>query len=316
MNARETPDKLDIGILQGLRILCVSETGWRDSSTLLGDLRAAGGMSADQYQIPWPPMGDLHRDNAAGASAMVEGRSEAGGTRRFLFDTGWNTEWMDQRFSEEGIDGMLARGEIEALVISHEHFDHFWGIRSTLRHYPEMTIYVPEGFRAEGLRLIAEAGHTGDVRVVSPGKPVVLMPGLAAVAFPMETLGQVRGENVLYARVAGRGMNMVTGCGHGGVLNLLGYAREHLEGGEAVYSVYGGLHISPFEDWDEKREEVIRALAGFGIQQFGCNHCTGERAVRKMIEAGLPVLRGTARNGSKTDLFLGNGDVLEIAGTS
>jgi 7,8-dihydropterin-6-yl-methyl-4-(beta-D-ribofuranosyl)aminobenzene 5'-phosphate synthase len=31
-----------------------------------------------------------------------------------------------------------------------------------------------------------------------------------------------------------------------------------------------------------------------------------------MIDMGLPVVRGTAQNGSKTDLFLGNGDTLEL----
>jgi 7,8-dihydropterin-6-yl-methyl-4-(beta-D-ribofuranosyl)aminobenzene 5'-phosphate synthase len=34
--------------------------------------------------------------------------------------------------------------------------------------------------------------------------------------------------------------------------------------------------------------------------------------VGKMIEAGMPVVRGTARNGSRTDLFLGNGDRIEF----
>jgi len=31
-----------------------------------------------------------------------------------------------------------------------------------------------------------------------------------------------------------------------------------------------------------------------------------------MLASGLPVQRGTARNGSQTDLFLGNGDVLDL----
>jgi 7,8-dihydropterin-6-yl-methyl-4-(beta-D-ribofuranosyl)aminobenzene 5'-phosphate synthase len=32
-----------------------------------------------------------------------------------------------------------------------------------------------------------------------------------------------------------------------------------------------------------------------------------------MIAAGLPVVRGTGRHGSKTDLFVGNGDALEVS---
>jgi 7,8-dihydropterin-6-yl-methyl-4-(beta-D-ribofuranosyl)aminobenzene 5'-phosphate synthase len=37
------------------------------------------------------------------------------------------------------------------------------------------------------------------------------------------------------------------------------------------------------------------------------------RAVEAMIAAGLPVVRGSGRHGSKTDLFIGNGDALEVS---
>ena len=107
-------------------------------------------------------------------------------------------------------------------------------------------------------------------------------------------------------------MTMVTGCGHGGVLNLLDYARQTFTGGERIHAIYGGLHISPLEDWDESREQVVNALSGYGIAKVACNHCTGRTAVEKMLGRGLPVVRGTARNGSQTNLFVGNGDVLEL----
>jgi 7,8-dihydropterin-6-yl-methyl-4-(beta-D-ribofuranosyl)aminobenzene 5'-phosphate synthase len=41
---------------------------------------------------------------------------------------------------------------------------------------------------------------------------------------------------------------------------------------------------------------------------IACNHCTGEVAVKKMIALGYPVVRGKARYGSKSDLYVGNGD--------
>lgn len=44
-----------------------------------------------------------------------------------------------------------------------------------------------------------------------------------------------------------------------------------------------------------------------------CNHCVGVAAVRKMPAVGLPVVRGGARHGSKTDLFPGAGDALELS---
>lgn len=308
----QTHQNIDIGTLKRLKILCISETGWFDNATLIGDVKAAGGMQVSQYALPWPPFGDLHPDNAAGSAALVEAEEANGTVHKFLFDTGWNPDWMDRRFAEEGIDKLLARGEIECLIISHEHFDHFWGVGSTLKHCPAITIYIPEGFHPEGVDLIKKLGHTGQLITVHPDKPLVLFSGLALVNFRMETLLQVKGENVLYCNLLDKGITLITGCGHGGILNLLNYARDTFKGGQQIYALYGGLHISPFEEWDGERDKVMEALKEYRIGQIGCNHCTGTKAVEKMIAAGLPVIRGTARHGSKTDLFLGNGDVLEL----
>ena len=311
-----TSQTLDIGALQRLTIRCISETGWFDTATVFGDIRDAGGTEIDQYAIPWPPFGALHPDNAAGFSALLEAEAPDGTVRRLLFDTGWNPAWMDRRFAEEGIDEMLRQGRIEALVISHEHFDHFWGVGSAPQHCPGITIYVPEGFHPAGFAHIQKQGHTGKVVTVPVDRPLVLFPGLALVGFPMHTLLKVDGENVLYANLQNQGLTMVTGCGHGGVLNLLDYARRTFQGGERIHAIYGGLHIAPLEDWDEAREQIVNALSGYGIAKVACNHCTGRAAVEKMLALGLPVVRGTARHGSQTNLFLGNGDVLELAGYS
>ena len=304
---------LAIGALRHLRILCISEIGWLDTPTLLADIAAAGGITANQYQVPWPPFAQLHADNAAGSSALIEAQTQDGKVHRVLFDTGWNPAWMQRRFAEEGVDRLLAQGAIDCLVISHEHFDHFWGIGVTLGHCPSLPIYIPAGFHPEGLALIKQYGHTGPLITVPPQEPLVLFPGCALVQFPMQTLLQVAGENVLYFAIEDKGLTMVTGCGHGGVLNLLDYARRAFVGGERIHAVYGGLHIAPFDDWTAEKDQVIAALADYGVAHFGCNHCTGALAVEKMIAAGLPVVRGSARHGSKTDLFLGNGDVLELS---
>ncbi len=307
-----TAQTLDIGVLKRLKIRCISETGWFDNATVFGDIMKAGGAESDQYRIPWPPFGALHADNAAGFSALLEAETTDGVIRRLLFDTGWNPAWMDRRFTEEGIDELLRQGQIEALIISHEHFDHFWGIGSTLRHCPDLTIYVPEGFHPAGFTHIQQQGHTGRVITVASDQPLILFPGLALTSFPMHTLLQVDGENVLYAHLQDQGLAMVTGCGHGGVLNLLNYARRTFTGGERIHAIYGGLHIAPLEDWDESREQLVKTLSRYGIAKVACNHCTGRTAVEKMQALGLPIVHGTARHGSQTTLFLGNGDSLEL----
>jgi 7,8-dihydropterin-6-yl-methyl-4-(beta-D-ribofuranosyl)aminobenzene 5'-phosphate synthase len=57
-----------------------------------------------------------------------------------------------------------------------------------------------------------------------------------------------------------------------------------------------------------KQEEMVKKMAKYNFKKIACNHCTGEAAVKKMIELGYPVVKGTASFGSVSDLYVGNGD--------
>jgi len=57
-----------------------------------------------------------------------------------------------------------------------------------------------------------------------------------------------------------------------------------------------------------KRENIVKGMAKYNFKKIACNHCTGLVAVEKMIELGYPIVRGTARFGSKSKLYVGNGD--------
>jgi 7,8-dihydropterin-6-yl-methyl-4-(beta-D-ribofuranosyl)aminobenzene 5'-phosphate synthase len=63
---------------------------------------------------------------------------------------------------------------------------------------------------------------------------------------------------------------------------------------------------------DPKREHIVKGMGKYNFQKIACNHCTGLAAVEKMIELGYPVVRGTGRLGSKSDLYIGNGDEVEF----
>ncbi len=75
-----------------------------------------------------------------------------------------------------------------------------------------------------------------------------------------------------------------------------------------MYGVYGGLHIAPFGPLKPPQEAVVKGMGKYDFKKVAANHCTGLPAVQKMIELGYPVVRGTGRFGSKSDLFVGNGD--------
>ncbi len=294
--------KVDIGRVRSLSIKCLSELAWHDNARMRQDVREAGGLDVDQFEVKWSP------ENAAGVSALIESVDGKGVARKVLMDAGWDVAYMDGIFQREGIDGMLARGEIDFVYITHEHVDHFWGLPAVTKYNPAVKLLIPAGFSERSKGILASSGHTGKVVELGPEAPHVLCPGCASVTFDIPIFLKTRGEQVLYFHVEGRGMITVTGCCHPGVIGLLEYSKEAFEGFEEFHAVYGGLHIAPFEEWGPAQEELLDKLQAYRLHRLACNHCTGVLTVQKMLERGMPVVRGTARNGSKSDLYLGNGD--------
>ena len=182
---------------------------------------------------------------------------------------------MDECFKREGIDQMLKNKEIEALIISHEHFDHYWGVPVTYKYDPTITTYIPDGFYPEGLHYLQDAGHKGKVVKVKPGlNPII--PGLATFVFAVPIICRVYGEQAIYVNVKDHGLASITGCCHFGIIQFSETAfREIKYEKDQLYGIYGGLHISPFEDWDPKYDDLVLSLGKYGFQKIGCNHCTG-----------------------------------------
>lgn len=310
----DTPQgpKVTIGSVKGLEIRCISETGWFDGPQLVGDLMAIGGMSSSQYATKWEPFGNLHKENSGGSSALLQVENLDGSTRNVLLDCGWGAEWMDSRFKATGVDILLRENMIDSLIISHEHFDHFWGIPAALKYCPSLTIFVPYGFQDAGFDLIRRSGHTGQVVVVPKDQNLSVFPGLTISHFNVPCSLKVVGENVLFFHIEDKGLAVVTGCSHAGILRILDHAKNSFTEGNKIHALYGGLHLSPMGDWDDAREKVLDELATRNIDKIACNHCTGLNAVKKMRERGMSIIEGSGSHRSQSQYFVGNGDKIVL----
>ncbi len=337
----------DFGACKNVTVTNISETSWFDNSTLVGDIKGAGGLLVNQYDFNWPPFGDgsglahgsyekgiakikeflpdrleeawkvvqknsVHPDNAGGFSALVEIESLEGKKTKYLLDTGWSYAWMDKSFKREGIDKMLKNNEIEALIISHEHFDHFWGFPVAMKYNPNIKIIIPEGFYKEGLQYIKDSGHKGEIVVAKKGRNDI-EPGLCTFVFDVPIICRVFGEQSLFVNVKDKGLVSITGCCHQGIIKFANAAYTELKyDNDQMYGIYGGLHISPFDDWDPKYDDLVISLGKWDFKKVGCNHCTGLLTAEKFIRTGYPVIKGTARFRSKSKAYLGNGDVIKF----
>jgi 7,8-dihydropterin-6-yl-methyl-4-(beta-D-ribofuranosyl)aminobenzene 5'-phosphate synthase len=333
--------KIDIGEIQSLRVDVLTETSWFNNDIFKKNIMDYGGAMTNQYTIPW------EWDNAGGYAALITVTTLEGDERKFLMDSGWNNGWMDYIFEEKSnVAQMLKDNELEFLVLSHWHLDHLWGIESTLKHNQNIKMYVPKTHYPEDMALLKDKAHhtaknkdtgeavhickndyphTGELVECDPdgenGEGVYkLMPGVAVRMFDVPILLRVRGENVLYFNVKDKGVVTVTGCCHPGILSLFSYARKNIEGYQP-YGCYGGLHISLFETWEPKFDDIIKGVQAFKIQKLGCNHCTGWIWAEKAAEAGVPVVKGTDKYkeyklqssvAKASNVFLTNGDSVEF----
>ena len=330
--------KLNIGAVRSLKIDVLTETGWFDDARFKQNMAGCGGAVQSQYRVAWDP------ENAGGYAALLTFTLLDGDERKILLDTGWSNEWMDYVLARHRVDQMLERGEIDLMVLSHWHLDHFWGIESTLKHNPRLKLYAPATWHTEDRLLLKE---NADIKAEAPGGRTVsicrnsvphegelvlteaqgedgsgiyrLMPGVALRMFDASMLLQVRGENVLYVNVEDKGIVTVTGCGHPGIMNLLGFARDRLAA--PLHGCYGGLHLSVFDSWKPEFDTIIDEIKQSGMTKMGCNHCTGWMWAEKAATHGVPIIKGTdtylsypKRSGQArgSHAFLGNGDSVEF----
>jgi 7,8-dihydropterin-6-yl-methyl-4-(beta-D-ribofuranosyl)aminobenzene 5'-phosphate synthase len=308
-------EKIDIGACRALKATCISETGWASNDRLMQDIASGGGVTASQWRMPWGA------DNARGSCSLLEIEGLDGSRRRFLIDAGWSRDYMRERFAATGVDALLRAGAIEAVFLTHEHMDHLFGLQAVLELKPDIALYIPSTFSDDARRFIAgadvpeahagnAAAHTGELIQLGAGRVHALAPGLAAVGFDLPIILGIVGEQSLYANIEGKGLVAVTGCGHQGVERIMAFARDHLAGGTEVYGLYGGLHLAPFGPLAPEKEEMIRSMGKYRLKRIACNHCTGLAAVELMLKLGYPVVRGGARDGSVSDLYVGNGDIV------
>jgi 7,8-dihydropterin-6-yl-methyl-4-(beta-D-ribofuranosyl)aminobenzene 5'-phosphate synthase len=88
-------------------------------------------------------------------------------------------------------------------------------------------------------------------------------------------------DQTLFIKSA-RGLVVVLGCAHSGVVNALDYI-SNLTNRNKIYAVIGGMHLL---NASRKRiEKTISVLQEYNVQKIGVAHCTGAIAVRRFSDS-------------------------------
>lgn len=232
-------------------------------------------------------------------------------TVRIAFDFGPSETALTHNFRVLGLDA----GAIDALALSHGHWDHFGGLGGFLRTYrramrKDLTFYGGEDhfltrWTQRGAdrvclgRLHRDEIERYDVRVESVRAPLLVADGVllsgemheqeAFEPIPdnlrVERDGAVVpdsfiGEQTLIAHVKGRGLVIVTSCSHRGIVGICRHAAR-ITGVPKVHAVIGGFHLSGLKE--ERVTRVVDAFRDLEVDWIVPQHCTGLEAMATML---------------------------------
>jgi len=95
--------------------------------------------------------------------------------------------------------------------------------------------------------------------------------------------------------IRGKGLAIVTGCGHSGIINIIRHA-QHLTGVQPIYAVIGGFHLSGAL-FEPIIPATVAALQEIKPRYVMPGHCTGwssmHQIARTMPDAFIPNNVGT-----------------------
>jgi 7,8-dihydropterin-6-yl-methyl-4-(beta-D-ribofuranosyl)aminobenzene 5'-phosphate synthase len=260
-----------------------------------------------------------------GFSALV--RVEKGGRERtILFDTGVSPHGMVENMRRLGLDPR----DIEVLVLSHGHWDHVTGVEGLARALGRIGMPVtihPEFWSRRRIRFPgldpAELPSTSrsaleglGFDIVEDRRPSFLLDGSVLITgevdrtTPFETGFQghdalrdgdwqpdplILDDQALVVALRERGLVVLSGCGHAGIVNTVRYAQR-LTGEQDIAAIVGGFHLSgPM--FEPIIEPTVQALDALEPALLVPAHCTGWKAVHRLAarfpDAFVPSAVGT-----------------------
>jgi 7,8-dihydropterin-6-yl-methyl-4-(beta-D-ribofuranosyl)aminobenzene 5'-phosphate synthase len=250
-----------------------------------------------------------------GFSAVVS-LAAGGNTRKALFDFGFSETGALQNARKLGVN----LDELEAMVLSHGHMDHHGGLQALVESLGGRAIDLvvhPDAFRSSRYIKLSEERklrlpspdrdrlEKAGVRIVPSRAPHLLLEGalLFLGQIPRRTefekgmlkaryeeggaekFDPIEDDSAVVAHVKGKGLVVLSGCAHSGIVNTVTYARE-VTGVDQVFAVMGGFHLTG-ADFEPFISQTAKALTALNPRYIVPTHCTGRKASMH-IEREMP----------------------------
>jgi 7,8-dihydropterin-6-yl-methyl-4-(beta-D-ribofuranosyl)aminobenzene 5'-phosphate synthase len=228
-----------------------------------------------------------------------------------LFDTGVSPTGVAENMRRLG----LSLGDVETIVLSHGHWDHVTGMEGVAKALGRANLPVlihPEfwsrrrmsfpGLDPAELPATSRSALEGaGFEIVEERQPSFLLDGSVLITGEVDRTTEfetgfkghealrdggwqpdplILDDQALVVRVRDRGLVVLSGCGHAGIVNAVRYAQK-LTGEQRVAAIIGGFHLSgPM--FEPIIEPTVRAFDELAPALLMPAHCTGWKAVHQL----------------------------------
>lgn len=246
------------------------------------------------------------------------------GDGRILFDVGEQGSLMT--------NGQLLHqdlNQIDALVLSHGHYDHTGGLLKFLQFKGALPIHAhpnifaphfakgPQGQRDRYIGIPYGQKHLESLgahfhwhREPCELRPGLWLSGEIPRTTPFEAVDahliELEGEKAVPDKlpddlslfyVTEKGLIILLGCAHAGLVNIAEHAKK-VTGESRVRAIIGGTHLGPAAP--EQQRQTIDYLRGLDLECLAPNHCTGP-VMQSKLAAEFPAVFRWATAGSSLE---------------
>lgn len=248
-----------------------------------------------------------------GFSSMVK-VTQSDQTGVMLFDFGFSDFGAAYNADTLGVD----LTQVQLLALSHGHLDHIGGLKALASRVGKPGIELiahPGVFRSPRYRKITEefkitvpsltqeAVDEAGVKVKTTEGPMAILddkavflgsvarttefekgsPGFFYLDDGVEKVDDFADDTALAFNVKGKGLVVLTGCAHSGIVNTVRHACE-ATGVSKVHAVMGGFHLSG-KEFEDILQPTIQSLKAMNPDYVIPTHCTGRSSIMAFEKA-------------------------------